>query len=81
MFATISSTIFIQILSLKSATTIWDYLKTEYEGNEMIKGMQVLNLIRLLTIDNEESETIKECSEKLLSIANKVRLLGFDLPY
>ena len=46
LFATVSSTIFIRIMSLKSVKAIWDYLKTEYEGNERIKGMQVLNLIR-----------------------------------
>ena len=28
----------------------------------------------------KESKTIKECSDKLLSIAYKVRLLDFDLP-
>ena len=64
-------------MSLKSAKAIWDYLKTEYEGNERIKGMQVLNLIRDFELQKmKESETIKEHSDK----ANKVRLLGSDLP-
>ena len=46
LFTVISLTLFIRITSLKSAKAIWDYLKIECEGNERIKGMQVLNLIR-----------------------------------
>ncbi|KAA8550464.1 hypothetical protein F0562_002148 [Nyssa sinensis] len=80
LFAAVSSTIFTRVMALKSAKAIWDYLKIEYEGNERIKGMQVLNLIRDFELQKmNESETIKEYSDKLLSIANKVRLLGSDL--
>ena len=39
-----SSTVFTHIMSLKAENEIWDYLKSEYEGDEIIKGMQVLNL-------------------------------------
>ena len=46
LFATVLSTIFTRIMSLKSAKEIWDYLKTEYEGDERIRGMQVANLVR-----------------------------------
>ena len=46
----------------------------------MIKGMQVLNLIREFELQKiKESETIKDYSDRLLSIANKVRLLGSKL--
>ncbi|KAA8524978.1 hypothetical protein F0562_011384 [Nyssa sinensis] len=80
LFAVVSSTIFTRVMSLKSAKVIWDYLKTESEGNERIKGMQVLNLIRDFELQKmKESKTIKEYSDKLQSIANKVRLLGSDL--
>ena len=49
----------------------------EYEGDERIKGMQALNLVREFEMQKmKESETIKEYANKLLSIANKVRLLG-----
>ncbi|KAH9678769.1 hypothetical protein KPL71_025858 [Citrus sinensis] len=37
LFAAVSSTIFTRIMSLKSAKAIWDYLKSEYEGDERIK--------------------------------------------
>ena len=41
--------------------------------------MQVLNLIREFEMQKmKESETIKEYSDKLLGIVNKVRLLGTD---
>ena len=39
LFAAVSSTIFTRIMSLKTTKEIWDYLKTEYEGNERIRGM------------------------------------------
>ncbi|PNX83209.1 hypothetical protein L195_g039248, partial [Trifolium pratense] len=67
------------MMTLKSAKAIWDFLKQKYEGNEKIKGMQVLNLIREFEMQRmKESETIKEYSDKLLSIVNNVRLLGTE---
>ncbi|RDY11755.1 hypothetical protein CR513_03529, partial [Mucuna pruriens] len=66
-------------MTLKSAKAIWDYLKGEYAGDERIQSMQVLNLIREFELQRmKESETIKEYLDKLLSIANKIRLLGSD---
>ncbi|XP_016555666.2 uncharacterized protein LOC107855189 [Capsicum annuum] len=61
----------------KASKDIWDYLKLEYEGDERISGMQVLNLIRDFEMQKmKETETIKDYSERLLNIANRVRLLG-----
>ncbi|KAE8729685.1 hypothetical protein F3Y22_tig00003435pilonHSYRG00123 [Hibiscus syriacus] len=45
LFAAVSATIFTRIMSLKSTNEIWDYLKAEYEGDERIRGMRVLNLV------------------------------------
>ena len=45
LFATVSSTIFTRIMTLKIKNEIWNFMK-EYEGNERVKGMQVLNLIK-----------------------------------
>ncbi|XP_047320280.1 subtilisin-like protease SBT4.10 [Impatiens glandulifera] len=57
----------------KSAFKIWNFLKEEYEGNEKIKGMQVINLIREFEmVKMKDSETIKEYSNRLLTIVNKV---------
>ena len=45
-FAGVSATIFTKIMSFKLAKDVWDYLKKEYTGDERIRGMQSLNLIR-----------------------------------
>ncbi|KAF3671527.1 putative receptor-like protein kinase [Capsicum annuum] len=73
----ISSDIFTHIMSLQSAKEVWDYLKTEYEGNARIRGMHVLNLVREFELQRmKENETIKEYSDRLLNLANRIRLLG-----
>ncbi|XP_027165972.1 uncharacterized protein LOC113765933 [Coffea eugenioides] len=77
LFSAVSSTIFTRIMNLESAKDIWEYLKKEYQSNERTKNMQVLNLIReFKMVKMKESETIKDYSDKLLGIVNKVRLLG-----
>ncbi|XP_016570866.1 uncharacterized protein LOC107868721 [Capsicum annuum] len=64
-------------MSLQSAKEIWDYLKTEYEGDERIRGMKVMNLVREFELQRmKECETIKEYSDGLLNLANCIRLLG-----
>ena len=77
--ATVSSTILARIMTLKTTNKIWDFLKQEYEGNEKVEGMQVLNFIREFEMQRmKESETIKEYSNRLLGIVNNVRLLGTE---
>jgi hypothetical protein len=79
LFAAVSEEIFTRIMTIKSAFEIWNFLKNEYEGDERIRGMQALNLIREFEMQKmKESETIKEYANKLISIANKVRLLGSE---
>ncbi|KAF3622604.1 Ubiquinol oxidase, mitochondrial [Capsicum annuum] len=77
LFTAVSSNIFTRIMSLESAKEIWDHLKTEYKGDERIRGMQMLNLVREFKMKRmKESETIKEYSDRLLNLANCIRLLG-----
>ena len=79
LFTGVSQMIFIRIMTLKSPKAIWDYLKEEYAGDDRIRSMQVLNLRREFELQRmQESETIKEYSNKLLGIANKIKLLGSD---
>ncbi|KAJ8633086.1 hypothetical protein MRB53_026422 [Persea americana] len=67
------------IMTPKTTKGIWDFLKREYEGNERVKGMQLLHLIGEFEKQRmKESETIKDYSDRLLEIVNKVRLLGTD---
>ncbi|CAJ2645914.1 unnamed protein product [Trifolium pratense] len=77
LFASVSQTVFIKIMTLKTPKEIWDYLKEEYKGDERIRSMQVMNLLREFELQRmKEDETIKTYADKLLGIANKVRLLG-----
>ena len=46
LYATVSPTIFRKIMACDSAKKIWDFLKVEYQGDEKIKSMKGLNLIR-----------------------------------
>jgi len=77
LFSDVLQIVFTRIITLKTAKAIWDYLKEEYARDERIRGMQVLNLTREFVLQKmKESETIKDYSDILLSIAYKVRLLG-----
>ncbi|XP_016747159.2 uncharacterized protein [Gossypium hirsutum] len=80
LYASVSPAIFNRIMAFGSTKEIWDYLKVDYQGDERIKSMKVLNLIREFErLQIKESESIKEYSDKLIDIANKVRVLGADL--
>ena len=80
LYSAISKAIFPRIIALDTAKQIWNYLQEEFHGNERIIQMQVLNLRREFEMQKmKETETIRDFSDKLLSIVNKVRLLGKDL--
>ncbi|XP_014515514.1 uncharacterized protein LOC106773329 [Vigna radiata var. radiata] len=81
LFTTVSPVIFNRIMTLKTAHEIWKFLKEEYEGNKRVKGIQALNLVRELEMQwMKDLETIKDYVDKLLVIANKIRLLGIEIP-
>ncbi|PKI59508.1 hypothetical protein CRG98_020139 [Punica granatum] len=46
LYPAVSPTIFTKIMRSESAKAIWDFLKTRYEGDEKVRGMKVLNLMR-----------------------------------
>ncbi|XP_031378501.1 uncharacterized protein LOC116193898 [Punica granatum] len=80
LYAVVSPTVFTRIMRLESAKAIWDYLKEEYEGDEKIRGMKVLNLLREFErLQMKERETVKDFADKLVEIANKIRVLGTDM--
>nr|GMC80153.1 Retrovirus-related Pol polyprotein from transposon RE1 [Ipomoea batatas] len=59
----------------------WVLLKNEYEGNDRTKRMQVLNLKRKFEMQKmKERESLKDYSERLKKVVNKIRLLGEELP-
>ena len=79
LFSAISPLILTRSMQLESAVEIWEHLGEEYQGNERVRNMQVMNLIREFEmVRMKESQTIKDYIEQLLTIANKVRLLGKD---
>lgn len=80
LFSAVSVETFVRIMTMKSAFKIWNFLKKEYEGDEKMKGMQVLNLIRVFELHKmKDSETVNEYCDKLLGIY-EVRLLGTEFP-
>ena len=82
LFSTVSPLILTRIMQLKSAAKIWEHLREEYQGNERVRNMQVMNLIREFEmVRMKESQTIKDYAEQLLTIANKVKLLGKEFFY
>ncbi|KAJ9707515.1 hypothetical protein PVL29_002518 [Vitis rotundifolia] len=77
LFAAVSLSIFIKIMKIDSAAEIWEYLKEKYKGDERIKNVQVMNLIREFEMKKmKEFDVVKDYAAQLLSIADKVRLLG-----
>ncbi|KAA8528643.1 hypothetical protein F0562_035998 [Nyssa sinensis] len=74
LHSVVSKALFTKIMALESTRDIWDYLRTESQGNERSRSMQVMNLKREFEIQRmKESETIKEYSDRLLSIVNKAQ--------
>ncbi|XP_047268896.1 uncharacterized protein LOC124898867 [Capsicum annuum] len=79
LFLAVSPLILTKIMQMKSAAEIWEYLEKEYQGNERVQNMQVMNLIREFEMKRmKESETKKDYADQLLDLAKKVRLFGKD---
>ena len=77
LFFTISPSILTRIMQMKSATAIWEYLKNEYQGNEKVQNIQVMNLIWEFEMSKmKESQTIKDYAKQLFSMENEMRLYG-----
>nr|GLL21413.1 uncharacterized protein LOC113766746 [Ipomoea trifida] len=73
--------VFTKIMTCKTVKQAWILLKNEYEGNDMTKRMQVLNLKREFEMQKmKERESLKDYSERLKKVVNKIRLLGEELP-
>ena len=69
LFAAIPKEIFTRIMTIKLAYEIWSFLQNEYKGDERIKGMQPLNLVREFEMRKmKESKTIKEYANTKNSI-------------
>ncbi|XP_019057301.1 PREDICTED: uncharacterized protein LOC109116397 [Tarenaya hassleriana] len=77
LFAAVTPSILIKIMNLDSAKEMWDFLKTEYEGDEKIRSMKVLNLLREFEKQQmKNDETVKVYVDRLVNIINNIRILG-----
>ncbi|XP_031127533.1 uncharacterized protein LOC116029625 [Ipomoea triloba] len=73
--------VFTKIMTCKTAKQAWVLLKNKYEGNDRTKRMQVLNLKSEFEMQKmNERESLKDYSERLKKVVNKIRLLGEELP-
>ncbi|XP_021692370.2 uncharacterized protein LOC110673545 [Hevea brasiliensis] len=78
--AAVIETIFTRIMACDTSKEAWDRLQEEFQGSEKTKQMQVLNLRREYELlKMKESEPVKEYTDRLMKIVNRIRLLGEDL--
>ncbi|GKV35861.1 hypothetical protein SLEP1_g44067 [Rubroshorea leprosula] len=73
----VTDEIFDRIMRCETAKEAWDLLKVEFQGDSKGIQMQVLNLKReFAVLRMNESETVKEFSDRIMKIVNRIRLLG-----
>ncbi|GKV06130.1 hypothetical protein SLEP1_g18057 [Rubroshorea leprosula] len=72
--------IFNRIMTCETAKEAWDKLKVEFQGDNKVREMEVLNLKReFALIRMKDTETVKEFSDRLMKVVNKIRLQGEEL--
>ncbi|KAF2282817.1 hypothetical protein GH714_043108 [Hevea brasiliensis] len=63
-------------MACETAKEAWDLLKAEFQGSALSKQMSVLNLRREFEVlKMKESETLKEYTDRLMTVVNKIKLL------
>ncbi|XP_056162590.1 uncharacterized protein LOC130136570 [Syzygium oleosum] len=79
LFAAISATIFLE-LCLSRRQRRYGIFSSQYEGDEKIRGIEVLNLIRDFEMrENEGNETIKEYANRTSRDSQSSSILGSSL--
>lgn len=72
--------IFTRIMARETTKEVCNRLKEEFQGSDKTIQMQVSNLRREFEVlTRKESESIKEYSNRLMKVVNRIRLLGEDL--
>ncbi|OMO51183.1 Integrase, catalytic core [Corchorus capsularis] len=73
----VSEVIFNLIMTCKTPKEAWDMLKAEFEGSNKVRRLQVTNLRRQFeNLKMKDDETVRQYSERIMTIINKMRLLG-----
>ncbi|KAK0573764.1 hypothetical protein LWI29_013191 [Acer saccharum] len=69
--------VFTGIMHLESTISIWEELKSRFEGSERAKLVKLLTLKREFeNLKMKDSETVKDYSSKLSDLVNPMRLYG-----
>ncbi|XP_031258085.1 uncharacterized protein LOC116116133 [Pistacia vera] len=78
--AAVTDLVFTRIMAYKNPKEAWDKLREEYMGSTTIRNMQVLNLRREFEMQRmQEDEKVKDYVDRLMSVINKIRLIGVEL--
>ncbi|XP_031253028.1 uncharacterized protein LOC116110949 [Pistacia vera] len=78
--AAVTDLVFTRIMAYETPKKAWDKLREEYMGSTTTRNMQVLNLKREFEMQRmHESEKVKDYVDKLMSVVNKIRLMGVEL--
>ncbi|XP_031249323.1 uncharacterized protein LOC116107158 [Pistacia vera] len=76
----VTDLVFTRIMACEIAKESWDKLREEFMGSSTTRNMQVLNLRREFeSLRMQEAEKVKEYVDRLMSIVNKIRLLGVEM--
>lgn len=78
--AIISKSIFNRIMACETPKEASDKLKEMYIGSDKTKRIQIMNLKREFEVLRmKDNKTIKEYSNRLMEVVNKIRLHGEEL--
>ncbi|TXG65924.1 hypothetical protein EZV62_007199 [Acer yangbiense] len=77
LHSALTDSVFTSIMHLETAKSIWDELKSRFEGSERVKSVKLLTLKREFeNLKMKDFETVKDYSSKLSHLVNQMRLYG-----
>ncbi|GKV16710.1 hypothetical protein SLEP1_g27312 [Rubroshorea leprosula] len=80
LHSAVTEEIFSRIMACDSAKEAWNLIEQEFYGSAKSRQMEVLNLKREFSVlQMSESETVKQFSDRVMKIVNRIRLLGGKL--
>ncbi|TXG70326.1 hypothetical protein EZV62_005261 [Acer yangbiense] len=77
LHSALTDSVFTSIMHLETTKSIWDELKSRFEGSEKVKLVKLLTLKREFeNLKMKDSETVMDYSSKLSDLENQMRLYG-----
>ncbi|XP_038722020.1 uncharacterized protein LOC120014174 [Tripterygium wilfordii] len=81
LHSAIDDTIFTRVVGIKCIKKAWEKLQEEYQGNARVRQQKLLTLKREFELlKMQESEQIKDYSDKLSEMVNQMKLYGEEVP-